>query len=75
AFDEAGADLGTAAGRDALTRFLCLNGPAFYGFPASRQTFQMQRGSCQMAPLETPAGPVTPLPLGLGLELTWRLGR
>jgi dihydroorotase len=75
AFDEAGADLGTAAGRDAFTRFLCLNGPAFYGFPASRQTFQMQRGSCQMATLETPAGPVTPLPLGLGLELTWRLGR
>lgn len=73
AFEEAGADLGTAEGAALLERFLCRNGPAFYGFPASERRFQMVRERSQTPVLETPAGPVTPLPAGLGMELAWRV--
>lgn len=52
---------------------MCLNGPAFYRFPASTQTFQMEKAPSQATILETPAGPVTPLPAGLNLEMTWRI--
>lgn len=73
AFEQAGADLGTDAGRDAFERFLCRNGPGFYGFPVSSARFRMEKAASTTAMLETAAGPVTPLPLGLGLELSWRL--
>jgi dihydroorotase len=73
AFEEAGVDLSSADGQDAFKRFLCLNGPAFYRFPASTQTFQMEKAPSQTAILETPAGPVTPLPTGMGIELAWRI--
>ncbi len=73
AFEEAGVDLGTAEGLALLESFLCTNGPAFYGFPASQQRFVMEKKPSQSVLLETPAGPVTPLPLGLGLELAWSL--
>ena len=73
AFEETGVNLGTPEGKAAFERFLCLNGPAFYGFPASSQRFQMEKASSQMPILETPAGPVTPLPAGMGIELTWRI--
>ncbi len=73
AFEEAGADLNTAGGQALLERFLSLNGPAFYRFPASAQRFQMEKAPSQTSVLETPAGPVTPLPLGLGMELSWRM--
>lgn len=72
-FEEGGVDLGTAEGQAVFERFLCTNGPAFYGFPASAQRFQMEKAPSQTSLLETPAGAVTPLPSGLGLELTWRL--
>ena len=35
AFEEAGADLGTEEGHSAFERFLCTNGPVFYGFAPS----------------------------------------
>lgn len=73
AFEEAGADLSTSEGRALLERFLCLNGPGFYGFPASQQRFVMEKVALKMELLETPAGPVTPLPVGMGLELTWSI--
>jgi dihydroorotase len=73
AFEEAGVDLGTAEGQALLERFLCLNGPGFYGFPASEKNFQMEKAAQQMTLLDTPAGPVTPLPVGMGMELTWRV--
>ena len=72
-FEEAGVDLGTTDGQTLLERFLCLNGPAFYGFPASTRCFQMEKARSQFAVLETPAGPVPPLPTGMGLDLTWRI--
>ena len=72
-FEESGVDLGTAEGSAAFERFLCLNGPAFYGFPVSQRRFRMRRQASECQVLETAAGPVTPLPVGLGLTLTWRL--
>jgi len=73
AFEDAGVDLSTKEGRILFERFLCLNGPAFYGFPASTRHFQMEKAPSQTSRLDTPAGPVTPLPLGMGVELTWRM--
>lgn len=73
AFEQAGVDFGSEEGRAVFERFLCLNGPAFYGFPASEQTFEMEKQPSTTALLQTPAGPVTPLPLGMGLELSWRI--
>ena len=73
AFEEAGVDLSSADGLALFERFLSLNGPGFYGFPASTQRFQMEKAPSQTPLLETPAGPITPLPLGLGIELTWRI--
>ncbi len=73
AFEQAGADLGTAEGKALFERFLCTNGPAFYGFPASTQRFQMEKKPSQTPLLDTPAGPVTPLPLGMGIDLPWSL--
>jgi dihydroorotase len=73
AFEEAGTDLSSAEGQSLFEHFLSLNGPAFYGFPESTQHFQMKKSPSQTTLLETPAGPITPLPLGMGLELTWRI--
>jgi dihydroorotase len=73
AFEEAGVDLSSQNGQDLLERFLCLNGPAFYGFPASTQRFQMEKATSNTPLLETPAGPIMPLPLGMGIELNWRV--
>lgn len=73
AFEEAGVDLGTREGLALLERFLCLNGPEFYGFPASEKRFTMERKPSKTALLDTPAGPVTPLPTGMGIELTWSI--
>lgn len=73
AFEDAGVDLGSTEGQELFGRFLSLNGPAFYGFPGSEQRFQMEKAPSQTATLETLAGLVTPLPQGMGVELTWRL--
>ncbi len=73
AFEQAGIDLGSTEGVAAFAGFLCLNGPRFYRFPASSQSFRLERAVTQSAVLNTPAGPVTPLPTGMGIDLTWRL--
>jgi dihydroorotase len=73
AFEQAGLDLSTPDGQNRFEAFLCHNGPAFYGFPSSAQHFRMQKTPAQCAILETPAGPVTPLPVGLGIELDWQI--
>lgn len=73
AFEEAGVDLSSAEGQSLFERFLCTNGPAFYSFPSSSQHFQMEKAPSQSSLLETPAGTVTPLPVGLNLEMSWRL--
>ncbi|MCB1206011.1 MAG: dihydroorotase [Verrucomicrobiae bacterium] len=73
AFEEAGADLGSAEGRDAFARFLSTNGPAFYGFAASEQTFDLIREPSSCEPHLTREGPVVPLPHGMGRTLEWSL--
>lgn len=73
AFEDAGIDLASDDGRSAFERFLCFNGPAFYGFPASSQRFSMDKVASTTSIIETPTGPVTPLPTGMNLELAWRL--
>lgn len=73
AFEQSGVDLSIDEGRALFERFLCTNGPAFYGFPSSKQTFQMVKSPSATSVLQTPAGDVTPLPTGLGLELTWSI--
>jgi dihydroorotase len=73
AFEAAGADLATETGRRLLENFLCLNGPAFYRLPAAKERFTLTRKRSESAILETPAGPVTPLPLGMNLEMDWSL--
>lgn len=65
AFDLAGADpLG--AGREAFERFLCTNGPDFYGLPVSTETFTLTRAPQGVKALSTPEGDIIPLPLGAG---------
>ncbi len=73
AFEEAGADLESESGRAAFERFLCSNGPEFYGFPTSSETFEMVREPSAMKNLETGEGTVVPLPNGMGMELTWSI--
>ncbi len=74
AFEEAGADLSTDSGVDAFRRFLCTNGPAFYGFEPSVETFSLTKEPSTTSILQTDEGPVVPLPSGMDLELTWTLG-
>lgn len=72
-FEAAGADLANSETAEAFRRFLCLNGPAFYGFPASSQRFALVRESSAVPVHDTDEGPVVPLPVGMGLELSWRV--
>ncbi len=73
AFEEAGADLFSEAGKAAFKRFLCTNGPAFYGFDASAETFTMSKTPSTTRTLAAEDGTVIPLPTGMDLELTWSL--
>jgi len=73
AFEEAGADLASREGQTAFERFLCTNGPTFYGFPVSRETFTLVRERSTISPRITAEGPVIPLPHGMGLTMEWSL--
>lgn len=73
AFEQAGADLSDPSGLDLLKRFLCTNGPAFYGFDSSDATFSMERVPSQTKARQTANGTVIPLPAGMDLELDWTI--
>jgi len=79
AFEMAGIDLNGKAGQNALRRFLCLNGPAFYGLSVSQKNFTLVRQEQRVAKLSTPAGDIVPLPLGMQSDdetpatLPWRI--
>lgn len=73
AFEEAGCDLGTPEGLDALRRFLCGNGPAFYEFEGTSETFTMIREDSLTAPRSLAGESVVPLPYGMGLTLKWTI--
>ncbi len=73
-FEAAGSDLvNSQPDIDAFRNFLCLNGPAFYGFPPSEETFDLVRTPSQSELLEAGEGPITPLPFGLKLTMDWSL--
>lgn len=61
-------------GHDEFKRFLCLNGPAFYGLPVPSETFSLTDEPQDIHELSTEDGPVIPLPLGLGQKaLKWKI--
>lgn len=68
AFELAGVDLGYEDGQVALKRFLCLNGPAFYGLPVPQDTFVLEKKEQVVKALPTPEGAVVPLPLGMSSD-------
>ena len=70
AFEAAGVDLTGDSGKQLFEAFLCSNGPAFYQFPASRETFTMTR---RTTPCPPGGASVVPLPVGMDLELTWTI--
>ncbi len=72
-FEQAGARFDEAASVDAFRRFLCENGPAFYGIESSSATFVLVREASETSIHETEEGSVVPLPSGLGLTLEWSL--
>lgn len=74
AFEEAGADLSSSEGQDAFQRFLCSNGPAFYEFTPSSETFLLEKSPSRTESRDLPEGPVVALPEGMDLELTWSIG-
>lgn len=74
AFEQAGMDLSAAAHQKIFEKFLCTNGAGFYGLPVSSENFTLIKKPQTVKKLETPAGDITPLPLGLGQsELNWSL--
>lgn len=73
AFEEAGADLGSEEGAAAFRRFLCENGPAFYGFPRSEKEFTLYREASESETRMTDEGPLVPLPAGMNLKMTWSI--
>lgn len=74
AFEAGGVDLATESGRTAFQRFLCDNGPAYYGLETRGDRFSLERAPGESRVLETEEGRIVPLPVGMDLELSWRLG-
>lgn len=74
AFEEAGVDLSSEGGKNALEAFLCLNGPRFYGLEAAKGTMTLEKTPQQISKIPTSEGEITPLPVGLGQEtIPWKL--
>jgi dihydroorotase len=69
AFEHASADPAS----ETFKRFLCTNGPDFYKFPISKESFTLERLPSKSALLKTSTGHITPLPLGMDLEMTWSI--
>jgi len=75
AFEESGVDLASTEGLAAFERFLCLNGPAFYGFAPSEERFRLAKDEAGSPPEAPCAEGVVPLPRGIGYPLRWSLAR
>jgi dihydroorotase len=74
AFEEAGADFSSPVTVKAFERFLCLIGPEFYGLKPAQDQFVLEKAPQEIKVLQTPEGPVTPLPLGLEGQTVARIG-
>lgn len=74
AFEKAGINMGSAAGVAMFRKFLCTNGPAFYGLPVPRETFTLEKVETEV---KIGKSGVVPLPLGMADEgktsLHWRI--
>lgn len=74
AFEQAGMDLSTPEHQKIFEAFLCRNGAAFYNLPIPQETMTLSRTPQPVHILKTPAGDITPLPVGLGEnELNWSI--
>ncbi len=73
-FELAGIDLSKQSAQEIFKNFLCLNGANFYNLPIPQETFTLIKQPSKITPLQTPAGEIIPLPLGLGIdELPWTI--
>lgn len=75
AFEKAGINMGSEAGVQMFTKFLCTNGPAFYGLPVSKETFVLEKVGTEV---KVGKSGVVPLPLGAAADgeeatLHWRV--
>ncbi len=70
AFEKAGIAMDSAEGQGAFKKFLCLNGPAFYGLTVPQETFTLSKAPQEIGLVATPAGTVTPLPIGMQAQPT-----
>lgn len=73
AFEQAGVNFETEQGKIAFERFLSSNGPAFYGFEVSSDSFTLCKESSELESFQSDEGVVVPLPVGMDLPLTWSL--
>lgn len=69
AFEMAGCDLSGKESQEAFKRFLCLNGPNFYGLDIPAETFTIEKSVQTLGPLETEKGAIT----RLSQKLLWRI--
>ena len=73
-FELAGVDLSVVEGQAIFQKFLCENGPNFYGLTVSSETFTLTKEDTLVEALKTPEGDVTPLPLGVGQKtISWSI--
>lgn len=66
AFEMAGVDLSSTTGQETFKRFLCINGPEFYGLKVSGETFTLEKSPQETFPLKIGDDDVIPLPMGMG---------
>jgi len=73
-FEETGVDLSSDMGQRAFERFLCTNGPVFYGLEKAVGTMSLEKKPQNVSVLETSDGSIIPLPLGLQQQtIPWTL--
>lgn len=73
-FEEAGADFSETGAQKALEVFLCDNGPHFYQLEKPQGMMVLEKRPQNVDILETPAGTLTPLSVGLGqASIPWTL--
>lgn len=80
AFEMAGVDLAVVENQMLFQQFLCQNGARFYDLPIPTATFILQRSQQAVDIINTPAGDLVPLPVGLnphhaerGTVLDWQI--
>jgi dihydroorotase len=78
AFEMAGVNLGTTKGASIFRRFLCDNGPAFYGIKPSKKTFTLEKNPQKIGVSKAGADTIIPLPVGMDGDgknaiLEWRI--